>query len=264
MIHRRRTASGHTKGNTMKRILSIVCAVLIGLAAMVLAGAPASATEQHEDREVYWAMPDGGTPENVTWPQTHAPGGATDCGIWYQVDLYPADAVDGLTADGILTSGEDSAVVISWRFEYGGDCPVIPEQPAPKVEETSSSVPDCEAKIITTTHVKLTYTPILVDNVWTFEGVEPVAEYSETTAPTTETECPVVVVPPVEPPVVEPPVVTPPVDAPVVPVVDDVPVAQVDELAETGAESGILPIVAALMVAAGVVLMIARRRASAA
>lgn len=82
--------------------------------------------------EVFWAMPNGGTPENVTWPQTLSGADKMQCGVWYQVDTYPVDSVAALTADGILTDGEDHAVVISWRFVYGGDCPAPPGPADPK------------------------------------------------------------------------------------------------------------------------------------
>lgn len=78
--------------------------------------------------EGWWLMPDGGTAEHVTWPQTATDPGNVPCGVTAQVDTYPSQAVlDQLRADGVLKAGEDSAVVMSWRFVYGGDCktPVV-------------------------------------------------------------------------------------------------------------------------------------------
>ena len=91
-----------------------------------------------ETSEVYWAMPNGGTPDAVTWPQTLAAADALTCGVWYQVDTYPTSAIPALTADGILTDGEDHAVVKSWRFVYGGDCPA-PANPAATIDSICGS-----------------------------------------------------------------------------------------------------------------------------
>ena len=136
---------------------------------------------------------------------------------------------------------------------------VVPEQPEPRVEETSSSVTDCDAGVITTTHVRLTYNTVLVDNVWVEQ--EPVAEYSETTEPTDDVDCPPVVVPPVEePPVVTPPVVDEPVAPPAAPPVDRV---SYDTLPETGADPMLGLYAALLLAAGGVTMFVARRRARA-
>lgn len=73
-------------------------------------------------------MPDGGTASHVTWEggQDATPAGVVPCGVTAQVDTYPSQAVlDQLAADGKLYEGEDSSVVMSWRFVYGGDCPVV-------------------------------------------------------------------------------------------------------------------------------------------
>lgn len=88
--------------------------------------------------EVFWAMPNGGTPDNVTWPQTLSGADKLECGVWYQVDTYPLDDVAALTADGRLDLGEDYAVVVSWRFVYGGDCPPAPGPANPKASIQST------------------------------------------------------------------------------------------------------------------------------
>lgn len=49
------------------------------------------------------------------------------------MDVYPADVVEGLIADGRLDEGEDYDVIISWRFVYGGDC---------EVDEPQNTIPD--------------------------------------------------------------------------------------------------------------------------
>lgn len=100
------------------------------------------APEPEPTVEVFWTLPNGGTPENVTWPQPYlADPSALPCGVWAQVDTYPASIVPGLVADGVLSNGEDHATVISWRFVYGGDCPpvVVPEPEVPTVPE----LPEC-------------------------------------------------------------------------------------------------------------------------
>lgn len=94
-----------------------------------------------EPVEVFWAMPDGGTAENVTWPQTLADPAALTCGVWYQVDMYTPEDAARFTADGMLTLGEDygsetQTGAISWRFVFGGDCVIPPVEPpvVPPVE----------------------------------------------------------------------------------------------------------------------------------
>jgi outer membrane biosynthesis protein TonB len=80
--------------------------------------------------EGWWIMPNGGTAENVTWPQTVTPAGVVGCGETAQVDTYPSQAdLDRLAADGILEQGEDYGLAQSWRFVYGGDCPPAPGAP---------------------------------------------------------------------------------------------------------------------------------------
>jgi hypothetical protein len=88
--------------------------------------------------EIYWAMPNGGTPDNVTWPQTYA-GTHDQCGVWYQVDTYLKIEAGKFTEDGVLNLGEDyqnanQRGAISWRFVYGGDCVVKPDKPAVTTE----------------------------------------------------------------------------------------------------------------------------------
>ena len=82
--------------------------------------------------EVWWLLPNGGTDQNVTWPQPLLPGPSVGCGQWAQVDTYHVRDVPKLTADLILTQGEDyNGIAVSWRFVYGGDCaPVIPDCPS--------------------------------------------------------------------------------------------------------------------------------------
>lgn len=89
-----------------------------------------------ETKTIKWVLPNGGTPENVTWPQPVYTGQEVPCGetVWLQVDVYPytteADKArtDALDDDGVLTNGEDHGWVKSWTFEKleGEACEVPP------------------------------------------------------------------------------------------------------------------------------------------
>lgn len=193
--------------------------------------------------EVFWSMPNGGNPDNVTWAQTYSPNGAVECDVWYQVDLYHDSDIPALTEDGILTQGEDAGVVISWTFVYGGDCAVV----EPPVEEEPPVV--IEPPVVVEPPVVIE-PPVVVE--------PPVIE----TPPVVDTPAPPVVETPVAvetPPVVEAPVVVaPPV------VVEEVaqPVDTNETLAYTGTNSILLGGVAlALLVAGGVITVAARKRA---
>lgn len=97
--------------------------------------------------EVVWAMPDGGTPSNVTWDQ---PLYTDECGGWNQVDSYTPTDVPALTADGYLRlvdgQPEDHAVVISWRFEEQPPCIETPITPTPAPSVTPTETPTSEPK----------------------------------------------------------------------------------------------------------------------
>lgn len=137
----------------MKKLIVAAFAV----AALALGGAAvANATEQ---AEVYWLVPAGAQLEVTDHPQGDGHrvgsdgfpqtliGGEADipCGRYAQVDLYPTDVVEGLTADGVLYEGEDYDVISSWRFVYGGDCdqvvPVAPVTPFPDGVKGSPTPP---------------------------------------------------------------------------------------------------------------------------
>jgi len=99
--------------------------------------------------EGWWLMPNGGTAEHVTWPQTATPAGVVPCGVTAQVDTYPSQAaLDTLAADGVLTLGEDYGIAESWRFVYGGDCPVEPGPANPAATITAT----CGAATVTVTN----------------------------------------------------------------------------------------------------------------
>jgi len=123
------------------RWATITCyTVAITAFGILCAGDPADATEPADSTvEVFWSMPDGGTPEHVTYPQTFSPDGAVTPGTCYQVDRYSTADAALFTADNTLTEGEDYADVngpgtgvISWRFECVPAVEVvIPPTPTP-------------------------------------------------------------------------------------------------------------------------------------
>lgn len=111
----------------MKRTLTTLALV----SAAVLAPMAASATDSHD--ETWWLVPagveleatdhpqsDGYRVDSDGFPQTLI-GGAADipCGRYAQVDQYPIEAAERITADGTLTEGEDHADIESWRFVTG-------------------------------------------------------------------------------------------------------------------------------------------------
>lgn len=112
----------------MRRLLATLTALFVGGVLALGTAIPASATEP-ETVEVVWLLPEtvtelptGNTP--AIWPQTHLVDGIVPCGRFAQADVYTVEDAAVLTADGVLTEGEDYAVVISWRFIAGPVCPV--------------------------------------------------------------------------------------------------------------------------------------------
>lgn len=193
--------------------------------------------------EGWWIMPNGGTADNVTWPQTATPAGVVLCGTTAQVDTYPSQEVlDALAADGTLTQGEDYSTVISWRFVYGGDCPPPPGPAAPKaLIQAVCGAAQVEAENpgdnILTASVVVYVNGVFDRALAVAAGDHQLANYTfgedtgdqlieVRTGPafgdvllasaTVDTDCeePPVVVPPVEPPTTEPPATEPPVVTP--------------------------------------------------
>lgn len=150
-----------------------------------------------ETVEVFWAMPNGGTPDNVTWPQALATN-QDQCGVWYQADTYLTTEAENFTSDSVLNLGEDyqndhQRGAISWRFVYGGDCPVIPEKP-PVTTETiddhwtsncSGDSPNGQRIHIVTT-VTHDWTYVKSANTWVPNDI-----VSTTQTPQEVTDCPV-------------------------------------------------------------------------
>lgn len=101
--------------------------------------------------EGWWLMPKGASDTKVLWPQTATEPGVVPCGIWAQVDTYPSqDALDKLREDGILTLGEDYGIAQSWRFVYGGDCPVVtpPDDNPPVVTPPTQPQPPAQPPVV--------------------------------------------------------------------------------------------------------------------
>lgn len=167
-------------------IAIVVMLVGVVIAAAALSAPPAAAEPPEETSttsseggrtvEVWWAMPAGGTPENVTWPQLHLTDpAAAQCGVWYQVDIYkPADA-KRFTRDGVLEYGEDHGHAISWRFVYGGDCAPDPgPQPDPVVDVVVTGTPSCEEPMVTPVETTTRTEWVLGEPVVTTRDLDPV------------------------------------------------------------------------------------------
>jgi len=137
----------------------------LAIAACVLSPTPADATTP-DTVEVFWSMPNNGTPENVTYPQTYSPDGAVTPGVCYQIDRYSSTDAAQFTADNTLFEGEDWADVngpgtgvLSWRFECVPAAEVIapvatPEPttaPAPVAADTRDTAADSQASTKPTT-----------------------------------------------------------------------------------------------------------------
>lgn len=106
--------------------------------------------------EVCWLLPQPGTQDNVTWDQTEVPDCVPPCESTLQVDKYPSQEVaDRLTADGILTKGEDYDVVVSWRWIVGGTC-----EPEVEYGEWSYGKPACGFDTVTDT--REVYTTVIL------------------------------------------------------------------------------------------------------
>jgi hypothetical protein len=102
--------------------------------------APSVQTQKPDaTKTMRWILPDGGTAQNVTWPQAEATDAnlaALKCEttVTIQVDVYKYSTreqkatVDGLNKDGVLTNGEDHSVIKSWTFETftAPECPKPP------------------------------------------------------------------------------------------------------------------------------------------
>jgi hypothetical protein len=147
-----RVANKSSWSRPLLALIALLALVLLGTIAALVIAPPAHAEESAPEStsvDGWWLMPNGGTADNITWPQTATEPGNVPCGVTAQVDTYPNQAaLDALAADGTLTEGEDYGVAQSWRFVYGGDCK--PEQPAATTRTVQRVVQDCDARTVTT------------------------------------------------------------------------------------------------------------------
>lgn len=100
-----------------------------------------------ETKTLKWLLPNGGTPDNVTWPQPVFDAQTIPCGetVWVQVDVYPYTSesdktrTDALDDDGFLLQGEDYGWAKSWTFEQysAPDCEVPPTAANPTATVTA-------------------------------------------------------------------------------------------------------------------------------
>ena len=192
-------------------------------------------------KSMRWFLPDGGTPQNVTWPQPILAG---QCGGWVQVDVYPYATdddrarTDALDDDGVLSYGEDHGWAISWSFEQTPAC--VEPEPTPDPEPTPTPEPTEEEPSVPTEPVIVVPSPVPV-----------------VPAPTPSVELPPVPSPP-STPVVEQPAPAPSASSPSTTTTPPTTSTR-PELAETGVDLGAVSF-ALMFVAAGAALVVIRRR----
>ena len=135
--------------------LALVIGAVSGFgAAPAYAGQPSSGPQV---TDVTWQLPPGQAPlkacQTGTW--TTIPGcvtqaaypqklvtnlNAVPCGIFLQTDAELTNQVARLTADGVLTYGEDFGIAQQWKFTYTGDCAT--QIPVPVVQ--APGAPTCD------------------------------------------------------------------------------------------------------------------------
>lgn len=226
---------------------------LVGILALFVLLVPtaAHATPPPETKTLEWTLPNGGTRENVTWPQ---PPYVSECGVWVQVDIYPYGTAeektrtDALDDDGLLTYGEDHGWVKSWSFRQAAPCVT----PTPTEEPTSTPSPTPEpsesATPTTTPSSEPTPTPS-EPNPTASQPSIPTPSSSPSPAPTTETSLPQPSVPTTDATSPEPSVSQ-----------TSVATSQPSELAVTGPTDPRLWLIATCAIALGVGMLAARRR----
>lgn len=125
---------------TLKVLVAFSAALILGGIILLFGAVQSAAAEEDEptEAEVWWLMPNGGTPDNVTWPQPLLPGPSVQCGAWAQVDTYPVEKIMALTADLKLDYKEDWGIALHWRYVYGGDCSIPTETEVPSSTSTPS------------------------------------------------------------------------------------------------------------------------------
>lgn len=149
----------------------------------IITGAATTAAATPHTKTIEWTMSNGGTPQNVTWPQTPYAG---ECGVWIQVDVYPykTDAdrarTDALDDDGYLTRGEDHGWVKSWTFRQAPPCATPTPTPTPEPTWTPSPTPTPSASASPSTP------PFSTPSPTSSPTSAPTVEPSPTPSPSTE------------------------------------------------------------------------------
>lgn len=135
-----------------------------------------------------WRLPNGGTQQNVTWPQSLVGKGIitpTECGVTYQVDTYRGTRaqIDAVVSDGVLVSpAEDSPIYVSHQWTYGGVCPPEPqERTRVEAAQWQADTMNCTENVWTRTRDVFTITERSAD------GGETWNETARTNAPVWET-----------------------------------------------------------------------------
>lgn len=184
--------------NISKLIAGATTALLVGGGLALASALPANATDfEPHSESAGWLIP-------ASWDKTVTPSyqeaifpqdrlvGSIPCDRWAQLDeLWIENAEEQATFDNlgdVLTQGEDSSIYASHEFVYGGDCVIVPEQPADTVVSVSVDTLDCNTRIVTTTTTTTTTGSVLVDNAWV--PTEPVVTTSTATRDATVQECP--------------------------------------------------------------------------
>lgn len=140
----------------MKKTFAIAALACAGVLAVPTV---AQATEAPPTTEMGWVLPDGGTADNVTWPQPVYDPNALACEevVTVQWDTYPYGTdeerarTDALDDDGILSYGEDHGWAMEWRFtvETGPACEPEPTPtPTPPVVVPDAPVPPQEPPVV--------------------------------------------------------------------------------------------------------------------
>lgn len=232
-------------------------------------------------KTLQWLLPDGGTADNVTWPQTPYTGQLPECdtSLTIQVDVYrygtPAQValVDSFDDDGFLMQGEDYSSTISWSFITltGAECEtelIIVTPLPPQFFDLCGTDNDVMVLPDVTEADGYFYfgdddRPTSYANIGALEGFA-FPEGTKTAYEFTFTDVPCAVEPPIviEPPVVIPPAVIPPLITPVIPAAHDHPAPVTSSrLADTGGDLAPMGYAIGLLLA-GAGLMTLRRKFS--
>lgn len=188
----------------------------------------------------------GTDPVGVAFDKSRGGSGNSDWFFWTAEEVTDVEGSDAWTEEVLISEAipgvpaiEEVSHVVDHPAVVCDDPVIVPEKPDPMVDAVvGDSVVDCESGMVTKTTTVTTTDWVLDEenNVWI--EAEPVVDITTESRDADAEECPVVVVPPVEPPVIvqTPVVTTPSVIPPVVTVAEYVDVPQPYTLASTGYE----------------------------